>query len=47
MSKEVTKEVYVNQQMGWTCPKCGNVYAPNVPTCFKCNAPALPQGPTC
>jgi hypothetical protein len=22
---------------GWVCPKCGNVYAPFVEECFKCN----------
>lgn len=22
---------------GWICPKCGNVYAPFVEECFKCN----------
>ena len=23
--------------MGWQCPRCGNCYAPHVPSCFKCN----------
>ncbi len=22
---------------GWTCPKCGRVYAPSQPTCLYCN----------
>lgn len=22
----------------WTCPKCGSVWAPFVPGCFKCNS---------
>ena len=22
---------------GWVCPKCGNVYAPTTPMCFKCS----------
>lgn len=22
---------------GWKCPKCGNVWSPTVPGCFKCN----------
>lgn len=21
---------------GWECPKCGSVYSPNIPSCFKC-----------
>ena len=24
-------------QQGWVCPKCGNVYAPTMPFCTKCN----------
>ena len=23
---------------GWTCPKCGRVYAPSQPTCVYCNS---------
>jgi uncharacterized OB-fold protein len=23
---------------GWTCPKCGSVWSPTSPGCFKCNA---------
>lgn len=23
-------------QIGWVCPKCGGVYAPTTPQCFKC-----------
>ena len=26
-------------QQGWICPKCGNVYAPMVQECWKCNNP--------
>ncbi len=26
---------------GWVCPKCGDVYAPHVPTCSHCNATSL------
>lgn len=22
---------------GWVCPKCGNVYGPNVLECHRCN----------
>ena len=22
---------------GWECPKCGNVYAPHISQCYKCN----------
>lgn len=22
---------------GWICPKCGNVYGPQVQECYKCN----------
>lgn len=22
---------------GWICPKCGKVYAPQVPECYICN----------
>lgn len=29
------KENFLNN-MGWECPKCGNVYAPFVSTCFNC-----------
>ena len=38
-----TQQVYVNPQMGWTCPKCGNVYSPSCPSCFKCNQPINPS----
>lgn len=40
---------------GWTCPKCGRVYAPYVPECRECNEragitlakpPPFPTGPT-
>jgi uncharacterized protein with PIN domain len=24
--------------IGWSCPKCGRVYAPSVSLCFLCNA---------
>jgi hypothetical protein len=23
---------------GWTCPRCGSIWAPHVPGCFNCNA---------
>lgn len=23
--------------MGWTCPKCGSVYAPSHIECYRCN----------
>ena len=23
---------------GWTCPRCGSIWAPTTPGCFKCNA---------
>ena len=26
-------------QEGWVCPKCGNVYAPFVSKCVRCNCP--------
>lgn len=26
-----------NLPMGWVCPKCGKVYAPDVKECFTCN----------
>lgn len=29
---------------GWTCPKCGRVWAPITPGCFHCNAPAYQIG---
>lgn len=22
---------------GWICPKCGSVWGPTIPGCFKCN----------
>jgi len=25
-------------KQGWVCPNCGNVYAPWMPECTKCNA---------
>lgn len=24
---------------GWTCPRCGKVYAPSVTACAPCNSP--------
>jgi uncharacterized OB-fold protein len=26
---------------GWRCPKCGNIYAPNVSECKACNKPVV------
>ncbi len=23
---------------GWACPKCGKIYAPDVPVCMDCNS---------
>jgi len=23
---------------GWMCPKCGSVYSPSTPECYKCSA---------
>ena len=28
---------YEFHQTGWTCPKCGRVYAPHVQECLYCN----------
>lgn len=28
------KEVFVNRQMGWECPRCHRINSPNTPTCF-------------
>jgi len=27
---------------GWTCPKCGSVWAPTTPGCFTCNKDKKP-----
>ena len=24
-------------RQGWICPKCGSVYSPDTPMCYKCN----------
>ena len=24
--------------IGWTCPKCNRIYAPNVYECYECNS---------
>jgi uncharacterized OB-fold protein len=29
------------QRYGWTCPKCGAVYAPFATECTRCNPPLL------
>ena len=31
-------EMQMSQQAGWVCPRCGNVYAPWVWQCDRCNA---------
>lgn len=31
------REPMTSVQSGWACPKCGNVYAPRVSECRKCN----------
>jgi hypothetical protein len=28
---------------GWTCPKCGKVYAPDIKECSECNAKIKPD----
>jgi uncharacterized OB-fold protein len=33
------KEAWQTSQQGWTCPKCGRVWAPFVPSCAPCNNP--------
>ena len=29
------------QNAGWTCHKCGSVYAPSVTECWRCNAVSI------
>jgi len=29
------------EEIGWVCPKCGNVYAPRALACSRCNKPPL------
>lgn len=31
---------------GWTCPKCGRVYAPFISECYACNQAATYSVPT-
>lgn len=31
---------------GWECPKCGSVYSPTTPMCFKCGNSGAPASPT-
>lgn len=28
---------YLFGQKGWVCPKCGNIYSPMTPECYRCN----------
>lgn len=37
----VQYEVTPMTMTGWTCPKCGAVYAPVVVECHRCNAATL------
>lgn len=30
-------DYYGVQNIGWTCPKCGRTYAPNISQCLYCN----------
>ncbi len=30
-----------NHGGGWTCPKCGSIYGPTHPECYRCNPPAV------
>ena len=34
------KEPKTSGRVGWTCPKCGCVYAPDVLTCSRCSKAA-------
>ena len=36
--------VYVPNNKGWECPKCGNVYAPEVWECPNCNSKGKKKG---
>lgn len=33
------EKLITNPHNGWTCPKCGSVYAPFVSECSRCNGP--------
>jgi hypothetical protein len=37
----VTFNPIVMPQVGWSCPKCGKVYAPHCNECWACNSPLL------
>ncbi|HUV63892.1 MAG TPA: hypothetical protein VMW24_08340 [Sedimentisphaerales bacterium] len=37
---EDTKEPKTSGRVGWTCPQCGRVYAPDVLTCSRCSKAA-------
>ena len=37
---EGTKEPKTSGRVGWTCPNCGRVYAPDVLTCSCCSKAA-------
>lgn len=31
------QKIFMDPYKGWTCPKCGSVYSPNVAECKRCN----------
>ena len=35
--KLLKMESEINQQTGWKCPQCGNIYSPTVKECELCN----------